>query len=140
METDPTLEQLLQGSSCDILLNLREISDVCGSLIDKLHGIESQLFGTTTESSQSAGTSPNYNKWVRLSALYQMLFRSIAAHGASEDDILMLALGIQMKRQQNLSEQAESIFSQAVEEAVEEAEEEAAMSVPTPTSRKKKVH
>ena len=140
MSDDPTLEQLLQGSPYDILFNLKEISDVCGSMIDKLHGIESQLYVPKEESSDASITSPNYNKWVRLSALYQLIFRSIAAHGASEDDILMLALGIQMKRQQNLSEQAESIFSQAVEEAVEEAEEEAAMSVPTPTSRKKKVH
>ena len=136
MSDDPTLEQPLQGSPCDILLNLKEISDVCGGMIDKLHGIESQLYVPKEESSDASITSPNYNKWVRLSALYQMLFRSIAAHGASEDDILMLALGIQMKRQQNLSEQAESIFNQAVEEA----EEEAAMSVPTPASRKKKVH
>lgn len=136
MSDDPTLEQLLQGSPCDILFNLKEISDVCGGMIDKLHGIESQLYVPKEESSDASITSPNYNKWVRLSALYQLIFRSIAAHGASEDDILMLALGIQMKRQQNLSEQAESIFNQAVEEA----EEEAAMSVPTPTSRKKKVH
>ena len=136
MSDDPTLEQLLQGSPCDILFNLKEISDVCGSMIDKLHGIEAQLYVPKEESSDASITSPNYNKWVRLSALYQLIFRSIAAHGASEDDILMLALGIQMKRQQNLSEQAESIFNQAVEEA----EEEAAMSVPTPTSRKKKVH
>ena len=136
MSDDPTLEQLLQGSSCDILLNLKEISDVCGSMIDKLHGIESQLFDLNRNPVSPEGTSPNYNKWVRLSALYQLIFRSIAAHGASEDDILMLALGIQMKRQQNLSEQAESIFNQAVAEA----EEEAMMADPEPKSRKKKVH
>ena len=136
MSDDPTLEQLLQGSPCDILFNLKEISDVCGSMIDKLHGIESQLFDPNRNPVSPEGTSPNYNKWVRLSALYQLIFRSIAAHGASEDDILMLALGIQMKRQQNLSEQAESIFNQAVAEA----EEEAMMADPEPKSRKKKVH
>ena len=136
MSDDPTLEQLLQGSPCDILFNLKDISDVCGSMIDKLHGIESQLFDPNRSPVSPEGTSPNYNKWVRLSALYQLIFRSIAAHGASEDDILMLALGIQMKRQQNLSEQAESIFNQAVAEA----EEEAMMADPEPKSRKKKVY
>ncbi len=138
MDSDPTLEQLLQGSPCDILLNLREINDVCGSLIDKLHGIESQLFGNKEESTNPTATSPNYNKWVRLSALYQMLFRSIAAHGASEDDILMLALGIQMKRQTDLTQQAQNIFDEVVAEAEDMSRE--ASDTSRPTSRKKKVH
>ena len=127
MSADPTREQLLAGSPCDILLNLREISDVCGSMIDKLHGIESQLYVPKEESSDASITSPNYNKWVRLSALYQLIFRSIAAHGVSEDDILMLALGIQMKRQTDLTQQAQNIFDEAVAEA-EDMSREASLS------------
>jgi len=99
---DPDFPQF-QGAGCDLILNLREISEVFGGLIDKLHSTEAQVFGDKgvqpIESIGAAnGTSPLYNKWVRLSALYQLLFRSVAAHGASEDDIIMLALGIQMRR------------------------------------------
>ena len=138
MSDDPTLEQLLQGSPCDILFNLKEISDVCGSMIDKLHGIESQLFDPNRNPVSPEGTSPNYNKWVRLSALYQLIFRSIAAHGVSEDDILMLALGIQMKRQTDLTQQAQNIFDEAVAEAEDMSRE--ASDTLRPKTSKKKVH
>lgn len=122
---------------------------MCGSLIDKLHGVESQLFDSKELTNITAGTSPAYNKWIRLSALYQMLFRSVAAHGATEDDILMLAFGIQMKRtegamrQGDLADKARKIFDTAVEEAEEAStygseEEDVAASVTRP--RAKKVH
>jgi len=136
VDSDPTLEQLLQGSPCDILLNLREINDVCGSLIDKLHGIESQLFVDKGESSNTTSTSPSYNKWVRLSALYQLLFRSVAAHGASEDDIIMLALGIQMRRSTEFLKATQGLAE------TEDHEDTDIPEPPSPKSRSrsKKVH
>ena len=120
------------SSGCDIMMNLNEISTVMGSLIDKLHGVEAQVFGDkgvqpVDTTNLNGGTSPTYNKWVRLSALYQLLFRSIAAHGASEDDIIMLALGIQMKRS--------SEFLKATEGLPETEEDEAAPADPVAKSR-----
>jgi len=144
MTDDPT-EDLdfpqFQGAGCDLILNLQEISEVFGSLIDKLHSTEAQVFGDKGVqpldiTASAGGTSPIYNKWVRLSALYQLLFRSVAAHGASEDDIIMLALGIQMKRS--------SEFLKATQ-GLAETEDHEDTDIPEPPSpksrsRSKKVH
>jgi len=129
------------SSGCAIMMNLSEISDVLGNLIDKLHSTEAQVFGDKGVqpldiSNTAGGTSPIYNKWVRLSALYQLLFRSVAAHGASEDDIIMLALGIQMKRS--------SEFLKATQ-GLAETEDHEDTDIPEPPSpksrsRSKKVH
>jgi len=129
------------SSGCAIMMNLSEISDVLGNLIDKLHSTEALVFGDKGVqpldlSITAGGTSPIYNKWVRLSALYQLLFRSVAAHGASEDDIIMLALGIQMKRS--------SEFLKATQ-GLAETEDHEDTDIPEPPSpksrsRSKKVH
>jgi len=129
------------SSGCAIMMNLSEISDVLGNLIDKLHSTEAQVFGDNGVqpidlSNTAGGTSPIYNKWVRLSALYQLLFRSVAAHGASEDDIIMLALGIQMRRSTEFLKATQGLAE------TEDHEDTDIPEPPSPKSRSrsKKVH
>ena len=143
--TDDTLDfPEFTSSGCAIMMNLSEISDVLGSLIDKLHSTEAQVFGDKGVqpidiTAGAGGTSPLYNKWVRLSALYQLLFRSVAALGASEDDIIMLALGIQMKRSSEFLKATQGLAETHGEEEAEDTD------IPEPPSlksrsRSKKVH
>jgi hypothetical protein len=143
MDSDTDLP-MFEGTGCDILFNLKEISEVMGALADKLHGVESQLFEDKgvqplEMSNTLGGTSPLYNKWIRLSALYQLLFRSIAAHGASEDDIIMLALGIQMKQRATQEAMFQKAFEDQMQSQSEDTEEETTVFPPRRT-RSKKVH